>query len=75
MTDDQMMSTAEIAAALGITGESVRRHAALGHLPGAIRAGRNWRIPPRYTDPEVYRQAVGRRGLGSANRRASAEND
>ena len=56
------LSTPQVAAAVGVHRDNIRRHCVAGHLPGACRVGRNWLVPARYADPTTYRAAVGRPG-------------
>lgn len=43
--EDGLMVSQEAAARIGCSPRTVRRHAAAGRLPGAVRRGRDWLIP------------------------------
>lgn len=57
-----VLTAPQLAAALGLDRGTVTHHCRAGHLPGAVRLGRDWLVPARYADPAVYRAAVGRPG-------------
>jgi len=63
---ETMLSTEEVAAAVGVTQQAVAKQARAGKLHGARLEGEGWRavwrVPARYADPEAYRAAVGRPG-------------
>jgi hypothetical protein len=68
-----LVSTAEVAAAVGVSEQTIRHHAATGHLPGAQKVGAGsramWIIPAEYANPDAYRAAVGpARGTPSRRR-------
>jgi predicted site-specific integrase-resolvase len=57
-----MLTTTQIAAAVGVDRTTIQHHCREGHLPGAVKAGRDWFIPQTFADPAVYRATVGRPG-------------
>jgi excisionase family DNA binding protein len=44
--DDRLLSATEAGARLGLHPETVVRFAREGRIPGAIKIGREWRMPP-----------------------------
>lgn len=48
MQSSEYVSIEEVAEAYGVTGATVRFWCRTGAIQGAIRAGRQWRIPKRY---------------------------
>jgi len=57
-----MLTTQQVADAVGLTRRAVRKQCAAGRLPGATKTGRDWLVPARYADPAAYRSAVGKPG-------------
>lgn len=49
MSDTQLETVPAAARRNGVTAVTVRKHAAAGRIPGAIRAGRQWLIPTGWT--------------------------
>jgi len=60
---------ADLARTIGVDPSVVRHHCRKGHLPGAVKLGRDWLVPADLAEPGAYRDAVGTRGRGSANRK------
>ena len=53
--ETRMLTIPEYAARVGKSTRSVRQKCQLGHLPGAVKIGRDWMIPEgtQYTDGRV----------------------
>ena len=55
------LTTTEAAEWLGLSPSRVRSACAAGRVPGAEKVGRDWQVPARYADPEVWRTEVARK--------------
>lgn len=62
--NEDWITCKEFAAIWGVTPETVARWCAARRVPGAKKAGRDWRIPRRATPPRPESDASGERRAG-----------